>query len=259
MLLGTLLVLLASLTLLWLVSLARRDASLIDPFWGLGFVIIAWLAWLWAPVVTWRTALMVALVSLWGLRLFGYLLWRNWHHKQEDHRYAAMRAKHGQRFWWVSFFTVFMLQGIILWFVSLPVQIVAVKAIDSPFQLWDGLGMMLWLVGIGFEWIGDWQLARFRANPANQGQVLDTGLWRYTRHPNYFGDFCVWWGIYSLAVAGGAGWMILSPLLMSWLLLRVSGVTLLESTIAERRPQYAAYQQRTNAFFPGFPKNSRQS
>jgi steroid 5-alpha reductase family enzyme len=221
MLLGMLLVLLTVLTLLWLLSLARRDASLIDPFWGLGFVIIAWLAWYWAPAVTWRMSLLVVLVSLWGLRLFGYLLWRNWQHREEDHRYAAMRAKHGKRFWWISFFTVFMLQGMILWFVSLPIQLVAMKAIDTPFNIFDGLGVALWLVGIGFEWIGDWQLARFRANPSHHGQVLDTGLWRYTRHPNYFGDFCVWWGLYMITISGGANWMILSPLVMSWLLLRV--------------------------------------
>lgn len=235
---------------LWLVGLVRRDASIVDPFWGLGFVIVAWLAWWLSSPNSARPTLLVCLTTIWGLRLSFFLLWRNWGH-DEDRRYAAMRAHHGPRFWWVSFFTVFLLQAVILWFVSLPIQVATHFDSDRAVGWLDGVGILLWCLGIFFETVGDWQLARFKSNPTNDGRVMDRGLWRYTRHPNYFGDFCVWWGIYFIAAAGGAGWTILSPLLMSVLLMKVSGVTLLESTITERRPEYDAYRKATNAFFPG--------
>jgi steroid 5-alpha reductase family enzyme len=147
------------------------------------------------------------------------------------------------------------LQSLLLWIVSLPLQVAALRATPNLLGWLDALGISLWAVGIFFETVGDWQLARFRSDPANRGRVFDGGLWRYTRHPNYFGDFCVWWGLYVVASAGGAAWTVFSPLLMSVLLLRVSGVGLLESTITERRPEYAAYQARTNAFFPGVPRS----
>ena len=124
----------------------------------------------------------------------------------------------------------------------------------APLGLLDAAGLLLWATGLFFEAVGDWQLARFKADPANRGQVMDRGLWRYTRHPNYFGDFCVWWGFYLLAASAGAWWSIPGPLLMSLLLLKVSGVSLLEKDIGERRPAYAQYVRRTNAFFPGVPR-----
>lgn len=243
----------AAMTILWLVSLVRRDASLVDPFWGIGFVLVAWGAALLHQPVSVRGWLLVGLTTVWGLRLAGFLWYRNWGHG-EDRRYAAMRAHHGDRFWWVSLFTVFLLQGTILWFVAWPLQAAAAQSVASPLGWLDALGVAVWFVGLFFESVGDWQLARFKADPDNAGRVMDRGLWRYTRHPNYFGDFCVWWGLYLIAAAGGAWWTIGSPLLMSFLLLRVSGVTLLEQTIVERRPDYAAYQARTNAFFPGPPR-----
>jgi len=251
-LLITLAAIMLSMFALWLASLVRRDASLVDPFWGFGFVVVAWLAWLLNSPTTSRATLLVGLTTIWGLRLSLFLLGRNWNHG-EDRRYAAMRAHHGRSFWWVSLFSVFLLQAAILWFVSLPTQVALAK--DEPVSLgWlDALGSGVWAVGLFFEAVGDWQLARFRSDPRNAGRVLDRGLWRFTRHPNYFGDFCVWWGLYLIAAAGGVGWTIASPLLMSVLLLRVSGVTLLERTITERRPDYAAYQARTSAFFPWRP------
>jgi len=254
-LLYCLIVVLAAMFGLWVVSLARRDASIVDPFWGTGFAVVAAVASWGPPPAVPRVALLVALTTVWGLRLTWFLLWRNWGHG-EDRRYAAMRARHGRRFWWVSLLTVFLLQGVILWFVSLPIQVAAVLGRTSELGWLDLLGIALWVLGLFFEAVGDWQLARFRREPANRGRVLDRGLWRYTRHPNYFGDFCVWWGLYLVAAAGGAGWTIASPLLMSLLLLHVSGVTLLEGTITARRPEYAAYQARTNAFFPGPPRRS---
>lgn len=252
-LLATLTAILGSMFVLWTVSLARRDASIVDAFWGAGFVVVMVIAWLLnAPAAT-RVLLLAALVAVWGLRLSLFLLRRNLHHG-EDRRYAAMRTGYGHRFWWVSLGTVFALQGLILWFVSLPLQLAAIKNEPSGLGWLDAAGAVLWSIGVFFEVVGDWQLARFKADPNHAGQVMDRGLWRYTRHPNYFGDFCVWWGLYLIATAGGAGWTVGSPLLMSFLLMRVSGVTLLESTITDRRPGYAAYQARTNAFFPGPPK-----
>lgn len=252
----TLATILLAVVVLWLVSLARRDASIADPFWGFGFVVVAWIAWLAGSAST-RGGLLVALTTAWGMRLCLFLLFRNGRHR-EDRRYAAMRAQHGKRFWWVSLVTVFLLQGGILWFVSWPLQAGSADSSQAPLGPLDALGVALYAVGLFFEAVGDWQLARFKADPSNVGRVMDRGLWRYTRHPNYFGDCCVWWGIYLVAAAGGAFWTIASPLVMTWLLLRVSGVALLERDIADRRPEYAAYRARTNAFFPGPPRKAGQ-
>lgn len=241
--------------LLWIVATLRRDVGIVDVFWGPGFALVAWLAaGLNAGTMTWRVVLLGALTTVWGVRLAGHLLRRNWAH-EEDRRYAAMRKHWGPRFVWVSLATVFLLQAVLLWFISWPLQVAAVAGSAAPFGVVDALGLTLWLVGLGFETVGDWQLAQFRADSRNTDRVLDHGLWRYTRHPNYFGDFCVWWGLYLIAAAGGAAWTIASPAVMSWLLLRVSGVSLLESTIRDRRPKYADYQARTNAFFPGPPRS----
>ena len=253
----TLATIMATMVLVWLLSLVRRDASIVDPFWGSGFVIVAVVAaWLNSPPSI-RTTLLLALTAIWGLRLSLFLLWRNWSHG-EDRRYRAMRDYHGPRFWWVSLFSVFVLQAVILWFVSIPIQVTASWGDSTPLNWLDGLGLLLWALGFVFEATGDWQLAQFKAEPCNASRVMDRGLWRFTRHPNYFGDFCVWWGLYLIAAAGGAWWTIFGPLLMSFLLLKVSGVTLLETTIVDRRPDYADYQDRTNAFFPG-PQRRRQT
>lgn len=242
------------MSLLWLISLWRCDVSIVDPFWGTGFLLLAWCSMMWQPApMSSRAMLVCGLVTVWGLRLSLYLLWRNAGHG-EDERYAAMRRYHGTRFPWVSLFSVFWLQAVILWLVSQPILAVTTSSTPFTWNLWDALGITLWLIGFAFEAIGDWQLARFKANRANRSRVLNDGLWRYTRHPNYFGDFCIWWGLYSFAVADGAWWTLYSPLLMSILLMYISGVTLLESTIDSRRPDYAEYRRTTNAFFPGRPR-----
>jgi len=235
---------------LWAVSLRMRDASIVDLAWGAGFALVAWIAWALNQPAAVRSTLLAVMTTLWGGRLSLYLIWRNAGHG-EDRRYAAMRARHGKRFAWVSLRTVFLLQAAILWFVSWPIQVAASHAHHASATWTDALGIAVWCVGLVFEATADWQLARFKARPENAGRVLDRGLWRYTRHPNYFGDFCVWWGLYLVAIGGGAWWTIASPILMSVLLLRVSGVALLERTILDRRPAYADYQRRTNAFFPG--------
>ncbi len=234
---------------LWLVGLLRRDVSIVDPFWGIGFILVAFVAFACSTQATARSCLVLGLTIVWGLRLSLFLFWRNWGHG-EDRRYAAMRAAHGSRFWWVSLLTVFLLQAAILWFVSLPIQFTITAEQPASLGWLDLAGAFLWAVGLMFEALGDWQLLRFKARPENAGRVLDRGLWRYTRHPNYFGDFCVWWGLYAIAIAAGGFWTFASPLLMSGLLLWVSGVRLLESTIVDRRPDYLAYRAQTSAFFP---------
>jgi len=241
-----------AMVLLWLWSLPLRNASIVDAFWGSAFVLAAWTAALAAQGGGPRRALALALVTAWGLRLSLHLLRRNAGHG-EDPRYAAMRRGHGPRFWWVSLFTVFLLQAALAWVISLPVQ-VAVVAPATPLGPLDALAAALWAVGVAFEAVGDWQLARFRRDPGSRGRVLDTGLWRYTRHPNYFGDACAWWGLGLLGVAAGAPWTLVSPALMTFLLLRVSGVALLEKDIAGRRPAYRDYVARTSPFFPWFPR-----
>lgn len=241
------------LTVVWIISVRMRDAGIVDLAWGMGFVVIAWTVFFRSANGGQRAALLCGLVTLWGVRLSGYLFWRN-AGKEEDYRYAAMRKKHGERFWIVSLGTVFWLQAVIMWVVSFPIQFGQLA--DRPWSWLDGCGVALFIVGLFFETIGDWQLARFKLDPANRGKALDTGLWRYTRHPNYFGDFCVWWGLYLVAASGGAWWTFFGPLAMSFFLIKVSGVAMLESTIVERRPEYAAYIRRTNAFFPGPPRRS---
>lgn len=244
--------LLGAVSLLWLVSLVRRDASIADPFWGTGFVLVAWLSLALAPQVGLRQLAVAVLVSLWGLRLSLHLLSRNLA-LGEDSRYQDMRRHHGARFPLVSLWTVFILQGALLWVVSLPLQAVAVLP-SRPVGALDALGITLWVVGLACEAIGDRQLARFRSDPSNRGQVMDRGLWRYTRHPNYFGDAVQWWGLGCFACAVGGYWTAIGPALMTFLLLRVSGVVLLEKGMAERRPGYREYVERTSAFIPWPPK-----
>lgn len=238
------------MTGLWIVSLFKRDASIIDPCWGLGFVIIAWATVVQMGAIHWGSGLLAVLVTIWGLRLSAYLFWRN-AGKGEDRRYAKMREKHGDRFWLVSLFTVFLLQAVLLWLISLTIQ--SGMFFSSTFNpSWiSWLGVVVWAVGLFFESVGDYQMARFKARPDSSGKVMNEGLWRYTRHPNYFGDFCVWWGFYLAAAPMNSWWTIGSPLLMSFLLLKVSGVSLLEKDIEDRRPEYEEYKKKTNAFFPG--------
>jgi steroid 5-alpha reductase family enzyme len=195
------------------------------------------------------------MVTLWGLRLSIYLGWRNWG-KPEDFRYQAMRRHWGERFWWVSLFTVFALQGVLMWIVSLPVQLGQVSN-DPGLRILGVIGILVWALGLGFEAIGDAQLVRFKANPDNAGKVMDRGLWRYTRHPNYFGDACVWWGIALVAAETGLGAIgFIGALVMTIFLRRVSGVTLLEKSLVKKRPGYEEYVARTSPFVPRRPRRS---
>jgi len=243
-----------ALVALWLVSLAVRDASIIDMFWGFGFVLVAGLTWWLTPPGSPVKALVAGMTVLWGLRLTAYLVRRNWGHG-EDKRYTALREKvaaAGGNFAAVSLVRVYLVQGVAMWVVSLPVQVGQTAAHAPGPVVWAGVG--LWALGLAFEAVGDWQLARFKADPANRGKIMDRGLWRYTRHPNYFGDACVWWGIALAAAAGtGAWWVLLSPAIMTVFLVRVTGKALLEKDMAARYPAYADYVARTSGFIPWPP------
>ena len=237
--------------LTWLASVARRDASLVDRTWAL---MIAGPALVYAAHAGWsgpRSIALLALVLAWALRLCAFITARNWGHG-EDRRYQAIRARNEPHFALKSLVLVFALQAVLGWIVSMPTLAALVG--QRPCGALDAAGLLLALAGFLFEAVGDAQMAAFKADPRNEGQVMDRGLWRWTRHPNYFGEACVWWGVWLVALAAGglsAAWTVVSPLLMTTLLLKVSGVALLERDIGERRPAYRDYVARTNAFIPG--------
>ncbi|MDA7979780.1 MAG: DUF1295 domain-containing protein [Pirellulales bacterium] len=257
LLLANLAVITALFTSAWMLSLIRRDAGIADLFWGLGFVAIAGVSLGFGTETHPRQLILALCVSIWGLRLSGYLAWRNLC-KPEDYRYATMRKKHGDHFAWRSLFMVFWLQGLLMWVISFPIQVGGFRGEGWPPTILPGTG--LWMVGIVFESVGDFQLARFKSNPANKGKVMRSGLWRYTRHPNYFGDFLVWWGLFLLAVEPQSWWWtILGPVLMSFLLIRVSGVHLLETSLRTRLDDYEEYVRTTSAFFPLPPRSCERT
>ena len=244
-------VLLSAGALTWLVSVAQRNVTIVDTLWPVLFILAALV---YASQVVERgprTFMVIALVTTWGLRLATHLTLRN-HGQPEDRRYQQIRSRNEPNFTLKSLYLIFGFQALLAALISLPL----LAAINSPAPIGplDYAGVALWIVGFAFEAGGDWQLVRFKSDPANAGQVMDRGFWRYTRHPNYFGDFCVWWGFYLVAAGAGGWWSVAGPALMTVLLLRVSGVALLEKDIGERRPKYAEYVRRTNAFFPGPPR-----
>lgn len=238
--------------LVWLLSLRLRDVSIVDPVWGFAYAVVAVTAFLVGDGDEGRATLLLTMVCLWGLRLGLYLSYRKLQEKGEDYRYVEMREKHGDRFPLVSLGLVFGLQGVLVLIVSLPVTAAVVETGGLGLLAW--IGVALFAVGLYFEAVGDAQLLAFKKDPANKGKVMDRGLWRYTRHPNYFGDFCVWWGIYLVALQAGAWWTIVGPLVMTQLLTKTSGKERLEKTIGSRREGYAEYVERTSGFFPRPPK-----
>jgi steroid 5-alpha reductase family enzyme len=238
--------------LAWLIHIPRKDAGVADSVWPLSFVVMTGVYTLDSPMASERAVLVLFLVTLWAARLSAFVTRRNWG-RPEDRRYAALRAEYGPGFWWKGLYLVFSLQAVLSWIISLPLLTISLGT--SPLGWLDYLALGLWLVGLFFEAVGDQQLSDFRSRPGNQSRVMDRGLWRFTRHPNYFGEACIWWAFYIFSVAAGGWWTIVSPILVTWMLLRVSGVTLLERDIAERRPAYRRYMARTNAFFPG-PRRS---
>ena len=234
----------------WVLSVIKRDASIVDSLWSLLFVAAAGAYALAAEPLGLRGQVVLALTIVWGLRLSVYITARNWG-EGEDYRYQAIRAKNEPNFTFKSLYIVFGLQGLLAWIISIPLLLAITGGND--FGIIDFVALALWIVGFVFEAGGDYQLSRFKSEPGNKGKVLDSGLWRYTRHPNYFGDACVWWSFYLFALSAGGWWTIYAPVLMTLLLLKVSGVAMLEKTIGDRRPAYAEYIRNTNAFIPGLP------
>ena len=249
---------LAMMLLGWVVSLIYRNVTLVDSLWGLGFVLIAWLTFAMSDGFLGRRILVVLLVTLWGLRLSLHLSRRNWGHG-EDPRYTAWRRKSGRRFWLVSLFKVFILQAVFLWVISLALQWSQISAVPDRFTAWDAIGLAVWVLGFIFEALADQQLYRFKSDPDNKGKVMDKGLWAFSRHPNYFGESTMWWGIFLIALSTPWGfWTVISPIVITVVLLKMTGVSLMEKTIVNTKPGYRDYIARTNAFIPWFPKKPKE-
>jgi steroid 5-alpha reductase family enzyme len=248
------LVIMILMTALWIVSVIIKNVSIVDLFWGMGFVITAIFYFIKSDGYALRKIIIVTLVSVWGLRLSLYLAWRNIG-KGDDFRYKEFRKKYGEsRYWWVSYFQTFLLQGLLMWLISAPLLGAQYYGQNNSLNLFDFAGIAFWLIGFCFEAGGDYQLSGFKADPANKGKVLDKGFWRYTRHPNYFGDSSVWWGYGLICLAAGSYFPILGSALMTALIIKVSGVALLEKSLKEQKPQYREYIEKTSAFLPWFPK-----
>jgi steroid 5-alpha reductase family enzyme len=247
-------VIVIAMTILWLVSVFLKNASIVDPFWGLGFVIAGVFYFYTTEGLELRKLIVLTLLTIWGLRLSIYLGLRNLG-KGEDFRYQQFRKDFGEKwYWWISFFQVFLLQGVLLWLISAPLLSVQFYSAGDVLNYFDYAAIIIWTIGFSFEAGGDYQLARFKSDPNNKGKVLNTGFWKYTRHPNYFGDASVWWAYGLFSVAAGSYLPLLSSLLMTVLIVKVSGVSLLEKTLKNTKPQYKDYVEKTSAFFPWFPK-----
>lgn len=249
-----LLVILGMMSLLWIISIIIKNVSIVDLFWGFGFVIANVFYFISTEGVGPRKLIVLILVTVWGLRLSGYLSWRNIG-KGEDFRYRQFRSRYGEdRYWWISFFQTFLLQGLLMWLISAPLLGADYSGTGKSLGILDFAGIFLWVTGFIFETFGDCQLARFKAVPSNKGKVLSSGLWRYTRHPNYFGDSAVWWGYGLICISAGSLLPALGSILMTALIIKVSGVALLEKNLADKKPGYRKYIENTSAFFPWFPK-----
>ncbi|MDH5232981.1 MAG: DUF1295 domain-containing protein [Gammaproteobacteria bacterium] len=236
----------------WIISLVLEDVSIVDSAWPLMFLFGAVVLAFAVNDYNFRTQIILAMVLLWSARLFLHLTWRNWG-EPEDSRYRLIREKFAPNFALKSLFIIFIFQSFLAWVILIPLWPAITN--NVTFSFWDALAIALWIVGFFFESVADWQLSRFKSNPTNQGKVMAQGLWYYTRHPNYFGECLLWWGFYLFAVSSDAWWSIPGPLLITWLLLKFSGVVMLEETIVKRRPAYREYIANTNAFIPGRPKH----
>lgn len=242
------------MTILWIASVILKNVSIVDLFWGFGFVMATVFYFINTDGNSIRKVILLILVAVWGLRLSLYLTWRNYG-KGEDFRYREFRKKYGEkRYWWVSFFQTFLLQGILMWLISAPLLGAQYFGAEKNPGIIDYAGITLWITGFIFEAGGDYQLATFKANPANKGKVLDTGFWKYTRHPNYFGDSAVWWGYGLICISAGSYLPVLGSILMTALIIKISGVALLEKNLKDQKPQYKKYIEKTNSFIPWIPK-----
>jgi len=248
------LIILVLVTLLWIWSVFIKNVSIVDIFWGFGFVVVNAFYVFNSGELNARKILILTLVSIWGFRLAMYLAYRNIG-KGEDFRYQEFRRNYGsKRYWWFSFFQTFLLQGGLIMIISLPLLGISSSASSGDLNVLDYLGVVVWLIGFVFEAGGDFQLMRFKKNIENKGKVLNTGFWKYTRHPNYFGDSAVWWAYAIFSIAAGSYWQIIGSIIMTLLIIKISGVSLLEKTLKNTKPQYSDYIEKTNSFFPWFPK-----
>ncbi|NPD45995.1 MULTISPECIES: DUF1295 domain-containing protein [unclassified Lentimicrobium] len=244
----------AFMTILWVISVIKKNASIVDAFWGAGFVLLVWFYFFQTEGLGERKILITTLVSIWGLRLSLFIGKRNWG-KPEDFRYQKFRQDYGaHRYWWVSFFQTFILQGVLLWLISAPL-LGAQSGINQELNFIDYAAAVIWLIGFAFEAGGDYQLAKFEKEPNNKGKVLSSGFWKYTRHPNYFGDGFQWIAFALFSIANACYLPILSAVLMNFLLVKISGVALLEKTLSKTKPQYQNYINRTPAYIPWLPKS----
>lgn len=247
----------ALMTIGWIISVKNNNVTIVDSLWGLGFILVALNTYILGNGFGGRRIMVLLLTTLWGSRLAVHLTWRNWGQK-EDHRYGEWRKKSGSRFWWISLFKVFWLQAIFLWIISLVLQHALLASQPAHFTILDLVGAIIWFVGMFFESVGDWQLSRFKADPDNIHRVMDQGLWAWSRHPNYFGEFLIWWGFFVISLSTPGGWWtITSPIIVSLVLLKMTGVPLTEAALEKRRPDYAAYVRRTSAFFPRPPLQNK--
>ena len=247
----TLLPMLALALLGWSLSLRHNNVTIVDSLWAMFFLIATVTTFSLIQAPSERAYLVLLLVTLWSCRLSMHLHIRN-HHQPEDLRYQAIRARNEPNFRYKSIYLVFILQAVLAWFISLPLNMASQSS--NPLNSLDYIGLAIWVLGMFFQVVGDAQLTQFKSHQENKGKVLNTGLWRYTRHPNYFGEACIWLGYGLLGIAAGAWWTAVAPILMIYLLIKVTGVKLLEADIAERRPDYQSYIQKTSAFVPWFPK-----
>jgi len=242
------------MTALFLGALWRRDNSIVDIGWGPGFILVAGLTLLWRGEIVWRPLLVSILIAVWGFRL-GIHIYLRKRGKPEDFRYAAWRRAWGRSFVPRSFFQIFMLQGLLLLLVAWPIWLTNLSP-ARPLTILDAVGGLVWLAGFVLETVSDGQMERFRRDPAHKGRIMTGGLWSASRHPNYFGEAVQWWGLFLIALSGISGWTAaVSPLLITVLLLKVSGIPMLEKKYAGNA-EFAAYARRTSVFIPWFPRRA---
>ena len=240
------------MTLFYVLGWIKRDNSIVDIAWGIGFIFVAMVSFFQETGFETRHILVTVLIIIWGTRLAAHIAIRN-KGRGEDFRYAQWRKDWGRWFFVRSFFQVFMLQGFLLLIIGYPLILIN-HSRETGIVFLDILGLIIWLTGFFFEAVGDYQLSKFKRKAENKGKIMTQGLWRFTRHPNYFGETAMWWGIFLIAFSVRSGWTaIVSPLMITFLLLRVSGITMLEKKYAGDE-EFEEYAKRTSAFFPWFPK-----
>lgn len=243
----------AYMTVWFVVSLLKQRNDVADVAWGPGFIVVAITSSVMATELTLRALIVTTMVLIWGIRLALHIASRH-AGKPEDERYAAWRREWGSTVTIRSFLQVFMLQGILLTIISIPVVMIN-TAPSLPFTPLDIIGISVWLAGFTFEAVSDRQLKQFVKNPTNRGKIMTGGLWRFSRHPNYFGEVTLWWGIYIVSLSVPGGWMsIIGPIMITFLILKVSGIPMLEKAF-EANPDFQQYKRQTSAFFPLPPKS----